>query len=251
MANYDNTRRTKMPEQFTKFPHIEDHGALYFDSIVFWPERERIAVFIDGHNMFSTIKAMQRATENSNEMEAIGIDYKRMHNFLSRLGILTNVSYYIGVADDDRQQSVRPLIDWLAYNGYKVVPKPIRYFNSEDGRQYMRGGNTEVEIAVDVMQAVHSGKCDHVILVSGDGDFTHLVNACINSNVRVTVISSKVTEKASISEELRKAATQFMDLYEIFPLLRKEDSEKEDSAIGFRRPAGRDTKSYPVASEQT
>ena len=82
---------------------------------------------------------------------------------------LTRAIYYTALLDDADYSPIRPLIDWLDYNGFMMVTKPAKEFTDAAGRRKVKG-NMDIEIAVDVMQLCPS--LDHVILFSGDGRFS-------------------------------------------------------------------------------
>jgi hypothetical protein len=69
---------------------------------------------------------------------------------------------------------IRPLVDWLNYNGFAIVTKPAKEFTDSAGRRKVKG-NMDIELAVNAMEmAPH---VDHIVLFSGDGDFKPLVEA--------------------------------------------------------------------------
>src|SRR5919201_2912173 len=128
----------------------------------FYPT-ERIALFIDGANLYATAKAL-----------GFDIDYKRLLAMFRAKGQLVRALYYTALAEDQEYSSIRPLIDWLDYNGYTVVTKPTKEFVDASGRRKIKG-NMDIELAVHVMEMVEW--IDHLVLFSGDGDFRSLVEA--------------------------------------------------------------------------
>ena len=123
----------------------------------FYPN-ERIALFIDGANLYSAAKALQ-----------FDIDYKRLLAFFRQKGQLVRALYYTALAEDQEYSSIRPLIDWLDYNGYTMVTKPTKEFTDSMGRRKLKG-NMDIELTVDAMRLADS--LDHIVLFSGDGDFS-------------------------------------------------------------------------------
>ena len=100
------------------------------------------------------------------------IDYKRLLREFQSRGNLLRAFYYTAVIEDQEYSSIRPLIDWLDYNGYTVVTKATKEFVDQTGRRKVKG-NMDIELAVDAMElAPH---IDHMVLFSGDGDFRSLV----------------------------------------------------------------------------
>ena len=123
---------------------------------------ERIALFIDGANLYASAKAL-----------GFDIDYKRLLKEFQAKGRLIRAFYYTALVDDQEYSSVRPLVDWLDYNGYSVVTKPTREFVNSTGRRKVKG-DMDIELAVNALDmAPH---LDLMVLFSGDGDFRSLVN---------------------------------------------------------------------------
>ena len=133
--------------------------------------------------------------------------------FQSR-GNLLRAFYYTAVIEDQEYSSIRPLIDWLDYNGYSVVTKATKEFVDQTGRRKVKG-NMDIELAVDAMElAPH---IDHMVLFSGDGDFRSLVEAVQRRGVRVTVISTISTQPPMVADELRRQADIFTDIVAAAP----------------------------------
>lgn len=223
--------------QIQIIPDIEDNGALYIGNAVFYPDRERIATFIDGPNLYSTIRQFVKShadETDDGQNKPPSLDYKRLLYLLTRLGISTQTSYYTPVYNEDGFQNIRPLIDWLDYNGFNVVTKTAKVFESSEDRPVKVKNNMNCEIIVDVLNSVYSGNVEHVVLFSGDGDFRSMVEACQRKNVRVTVVSSMQTRPTiMIADELRRQATQFIELFSIFPLIQTQMTV-DDSRVDFR-----------------
>ena len=156
---------------------------------------EKIALFIDGANLYATAKSL-----------GFDIDYKRLLREFQSRGNLLRAFYYTAVIEDQEYSSIRPLIDWLDYNGYTVVTKATKEFVDQTGRRKVKG-NMDIELAVDAMElAPH---IDHMVLFSGDGDFRSLVEAVQRRGVRVTVISTISTQPPMVADELRRQADIF------------------------------------------
>src|SRR4249920_2458024 len=153
--------------------------------MIFYPE-ERLAVFIDGANLYSAARGL-----------AFDIDYKRLLDLFSTKGRLIRAFYYTALVEDQEYSPIRPLVDWLDYNGYKLVTKPLKEFTQATGRRKYKG-NMDVEITVDVMEMAEH--LDHVVLLSGDGDFRRLVESVQRRGVRVTVISTIRTQPPMIAD---------------------------------------------------
>ena len=172
----------------------------------------RIALFIDGANLHSTAKAL-----------GFDIDYKRLLTDFQDRGTLVRAFYYTAVIEDQEYSSIRPLIDWLDYNGYTVVTKATKEFFDASGRRKVKG-NMDIELAVDAMEL--AGQIDQMMLFSGDGDFRSLVAAMQRRGVRVTVVSSIATQPPMIADDLRRQADVFVDLRELQPKISRDPSER-------------------------
>ena len=161
----------------------------------------KIALFIDGANLHSTCRTL-----------GFDIDYKRLlHEFASR-GTLVRAFYYTATIEDQEYSAIRPLIDWLDYNGYTVVTKATKEFIDASGRRKVKG-NMDIELAVDAMELAEH--VDQIVLFSGDGDFRSLVGAVQRRGVRVTVVSTISSQPPMIADELRRQADVFNDLTEL------------------------------------
>lgn len=161
----------------------------------------RTALFIDGPNLYSTAKAI-----------GFDVDYRRLLAEFERRCKLVRALYYTTIADDQEYSAVRPLVDWLGYNGYSVVTKPVKESVDSSGRRRTKG-NMGIEIAVDAMQL--AGHLDEVVLFSGDGDFRPVVEAIQRRGVRVTVVSTISTAPPMIADELRRQTDAFIDLVDL------------------------------------
>ncbi len=105
----------------------------------FYPN-ERVALFIDGANLYATAKSL-----------GFDIDYKRLLTLFRQKGQLVRALYYTALAEDQEYSSIRPLIDWLDYNGFTMVTKPTKEFTDATGRRKIKG-NMDIELAVDAMR---------------------------------------------------------------------------------------------------
>lgn len=166
----------------------------------FLPE-ERTALFIDGSNLYAAARAL-----------GFDIDYKRLLKVFSGECRLIRAFYYTALIEDQEYSPIRPLVDWLDYNGYTMVTKPTKEFTDPSGRRKIKG-NMDIELAVDVMEMmVH---LDHIVIFSGDGDFRRLVEAAQRQGLRVTVVSTVNSKPPMVADELRRQADYFIDLTEI------------------------------------
>jgi len=172
--------------------------------MLFYPE-ERIALFIDGANLYAAARALQ-----------FDIDYKRLLSLFGGKGRLIRAFYYTALIEDQEYSPLRPLVDWLDYNGYTMVTKPTKEYTDATGRRKIKG-NMDIELAIDVMEMAQS--LDHIVLFSGDGDFRRLVEAVQRKGVRVSVVSTIRSSPPMVADELRRQADVFIELQELAPLI--------------------------------
>ena len=186
-------------------------------------EQERTALFIDGANLYATAKTL-----------GFDIDYKRLLREFQGKGRLIRAFYYTALVEDQEYSSIRPLIDWLDYNGYAVVTKPAKEFIDSMGRRKVKG-NMDIELAVDAMEMAEH--LDHMVLFSGDGDFRSLVEAVQRRGVRVSVVSTVTTQPPMVADELRRQADEFVDLVHLVAKIgRDNDRPERGPRLGDRRP---------------
>ena len=174
---------------------------------------DRLAVFIDGANLHSTTRALQS-----------DLDFKRMLDWFAEQSQLVRAYYYTAVIEGEEFSPVKPLVDWLGYNGFSVVTKPVKRFTDAQGHSRLKG-NMDVEIAVDVMAL--APRLDHVVLVSGDGDFRRLVEAVQAMGVKVSVISSQKTQPPHAADDLRRQADDFIDITDLLPIFGRARTPRE------------------------
>ena len=174
--------------------------------------QERIALFIDGANLYATAKSL-----------GFDIDYRKMLKEYQSRGYLVRAFYYTALVEDQEYSSIRPLIDWLDYNGYSVVTKPTKEFVDSTGRRKVKG-NMDIELAIDAMEL--ADHIDHMVLFSGDGDFRSLVEAMQRKGRKVSVVSTMSTQPPMIADDLRRQADHFIDLLSMKAEVGRDPSER-------------------------
>jgi len=179
--------------------------------------REKIALFIDGANLYATSRAV-----------GIDIDYRKLLSEFSSKAYLLRANYYTALVEDQEYSSIRPLIDWLDYNGYTVVTKPAREFTDAMGRRKIKG-NMDIELTVDALE--QSPFYDHMVLFSGDGDFTALVGALQHKGKRVTVVSTLTTSTPMISDDLRRKADFFLDVADLAKAVGRPQTQRAPAEV--------------------
>jgi uncharacterized LabA/DUF88 family protein len=181
--------------------------------MVFYPQ-ERIGLFIDGSNLYAAARAL-----------GFDIDYKRLLDVFRGYGHLVRAFYYTALVEDQEYSPIRPLVDWLDYNGYTMVTKPTKEFTDAMGRRKIKG-NMDIELAIDVMEMAQH--LDHVVLFSGDGDFRRLVEAIQRKGVRVTVVSTIRSSPPMVADELRRQADTFMELQDLAGSIARVHAHRDD-----------------------
>ena len=168
--------------------------------MVFYPQ-ERLALFIDGSNLYSTARSL-----------GFDIDYKKLLTVFAGKGRLMRAFYYTALIDEQDYSPIRPLVDWLDYNGYTMVTKPAKEFTDATGRRKIKG-NMDIELAIDMLEM--ADKLEHIVLFSGDGDFRRLVEAVQRRGVRVSVVSTTRSNPPMVADELRRQADNFIELQDL------------------------------------
>ncbi len=178
--------------------------------MAFLPQ-DRTCLFIDGANLYSASRNL-----------GFDVDYRNLLAYFRRQTNVVRAYYYSALLDTEEYSPLKPLTDWLAYNGYTLVTKTAREFTDALGRRRVKG-NMDVELAVDMLEL--APRIDHAVLFSGDSDFRRLVEAVQRQGVRVTVISSVRTTPPMAADELRRQADVFLDLAEIAPEFTRRQTE--------------------------
>jgi len=182
--------------------------------MIFYPS-ERLALFIDGSNLFAAARTL-----------GFDIDYRALLEEFSSKGVLVRALYYTAILEDQDFSPLRPLVDWLDYNGFTVITKPAKEYIDSAGRRKIKG-NMDIEIAVDVMSL--SEQLDHVVLFSGDGDFRRLIEAVQRRGKRVSVVSTLQTQPAMVADELRRQADNFIELAALAPVIARDPAARAQS----------------------
>jgi uncharacterized LabA/DUF88 family protein len=172
--------------------------------MTFYPT-DRLALFIDGANLYSAAKNL-----------GFDIDYRKLLEEFRKRSVLVRAYYYTALVENEEYSPIRPLVDWLDYNGYRLVTKPAREYTDGSGRKRFRG-DMDVEIAVDMLEMAEHA--DHMVLFSGDGDFRKLVEAVQRKGSRVTVVSTVKSQSPMVSDELRRQADNFVDLADLADMI--------------------------------
>jgi uncharacterized LabA/DUF88 family protein len=192
------------------------------DQPVNFDPQERLGLFIDGAHLYAASRNL-----------GFDVDYKNLLGYFRRQARLVRAAYYTALLENDEYSPLRPLVDWLGYNGYCVVTKPAREFTDAAGRRRVRG-NIEVEMAVDVLTL--APRLDHAVVFAGDGDLRRMVEAVQQMGVRVTVLSTIRTQPAMVSDELRRQADQFIELAELAPDITRRQVEPRPRPVPVRAP---------------
>ena len=174
--------------------------------------REKIALFIDGANLYATSRSL-----------GFDIDYRKLLSSFQKRGYLLRAYYYTALVEDQEYSSIRPLIDWLDYNGYKVVTKPAKEFTDATGRRKIKG-NMDIELTVDALELTDT--VDHFVIFSGDGDFRTLVEALQRRGRKVSIVSTMTSQPPMIADDLRRQADHFIDLLSLKGEVGRDPSER-------------------------
>jgi uncharacterized LabA/DUF88 family protein len=190
--------------------------------MTFYPN-DRMALFIDGANLYSAAKSLN-----------FDMDYKKLLEEFRKRGILIRAYYYTAIIEDQEYSPLRPLVDWLDYNGFTMVTKAAKRYTDHATGVTRTKGNMDIEIAIDMMEI--ADKVDHIVLFSGDGDFRRLVEAVQRKGVRVTVVSTVKSQPPMASDELRRQADTFVELQDLANLIGRPARPPQDRTSYDRRP---------------
>ncbi len=179
-------------------------------------ENERMALFIDGANLYGAARSL-----------GFDIDYKRLLELFETRGNLVRAYYYTALLENEEYSPIRPLVDWLDYNGYSLVTKATKeYVDSTTGRRKIKG-NMDIELAVDMLEL--APRIDHAVLFSGDGDFRRLVEAVQHKGARVSVVSTVRSQPPMVADELRRQADQFIELETLISKIARDPSIRQQN----------------------
>ncbi|WP_442894572.1 LabA-like NYN domain-containing protein [Bradyrhizobium sp. AZCC 1588] len=173
---------------------------------------DRIALFIDGANLYATARTL-----------GFDVDYRRLLEEFQGRGALLRAFYYTTIVEDQEYTSIRPLVDWLDYNGYTVVTKLSKEFTDASGRRKVKG-SMHIELTVNAMELAE--RIDRMFLFSGDGDFRSLLEAVQRRGVHVTVVSTLTSQPPMVADELRRQADAFIELAELRATIGRDPSER-------------------------
>jgi len=176
-------------------------------------ENERVALFIDGANLYAAARAL-----------GFDIDYKRLLELFSEKGRVVRALYYTALIEDQEYSPIRPLVDWLDYNSYTMVTKPTKEFTDNYDRRKIKG-DMDIELAVDMMEM--ASFLDHIVLFSGDGDFRRLVEIVQRRGVRISVVSTVHSSPPMAADELRRQADHFIELADISNEISRSHADRQ------------------------
>ncbi len=179
--------------------------------------REKIALFIDGANVHASSRSI-----------GIDIDYRSLLERFQQEAYLLRAYYFTALVEEQDFSSIRPLIDWLDYNGFMVITKPVKEYTDSLGQKKLKG-NMDIELCVTALEM--APYYDHMFLFSGDGDFTPLVCALQRKGKKVSVVSTLANDSPMVADELRRQADYFVDLEEIAKFAARAQNEDFEGEI--------------------
>ncbi len=178
---------------------------------------DRLALFIDGSNLYSAARSL-----------GFDIDYKKLLTEVASRGKLVRAFYYTALMENEEYSPIRPLVDWLDYNGYSLITKPAKEYTDTAGRRKVKG-NMDIELAVDAMEiAPH---IDHLVIFSGDGDFRCLVEALQRKGKRVSVVSTIRSQPPMIADELRRQVDNFIEMDDLSDVIGRAHRPRPDGEM--------------------
>ena len=196
---------------------------------------DRLALFIDGSNLYAAARSL-----------GFDIDYKLLRQEFMRRDKLVRAFYYTALLENEEYSPIRPLVDWLHYNGFAMRTKPAREYTDSQGRRKVKG-NMDIELAVDAMEL--APKVDHIVLFSGDGDFKPLVESLQRQGVRVSVVSTIRSSPPMIADELRRQADNFIELDDLKEVIGRPPREPREPRVWEPRGVGQSASSASDAAD--
>jgi uncharacterized LabA/DUF88 family protein len=117
---------------------------------------KRVSIYIDSANLYF-----------ASNIAKIKIDFIHLSKWFREHCKLTGINFY--TAYDPEEQKQLDFLTELTDEGYRIVKKPVKIFENS------KKGNMDIELAVDCI--TQKDLYDIVILLSGDGDFSYLIQA--------------------------------------------------------------------------
>ena len=170
------------------------------DTLFPFYKNEKVAVLIDGAYLYALSRNLD-----------FDIDYNRLLKWIGMRGQLLRASYYTVIQEDQEYSPIRPLVDWLDYNGFKVITKTSK----EDNTLHIRKKRPDIHVELSVDAMAIAKDVDHILLCAGDSDFTHLVKVLQTQGVRTSLFGTIQTSGQITSDELRRHADYFIEMKDI------------------------------------
>ncbi|MBR9680074.1 MAG: NYN domain-containing protein [Candidatus Altiarchaeota archaeon] len=175
------------------------------------PSIERVIVFIDGGNFYHACK------ENLGTKK---IDFSKLAKLLiGKRKRIRNSQYYTvpprSNMSSETIQDQQRFLDWVNHlpdvdlRLGKLKKKDVKCFKCRQTFQDFTEKKVDVMIASDMLEACYKNQADTLILVSGDNDFTYVVDK-ITSGFKIKVEVSCF--KNSLSRELGRSANKVIFL---------------------------------------
>lgn len=167
---------------------------------MYFHQDERLAIFIDGQHLFSASRNL-----------GFDVDYRNFLECFRKKGKVIRAYYYAVHVDNGEYSPLKPLTDWLAYNGYALSMRTTTEHTDSQGRR--RIPHTDLEMLADMFGI--ADHVDHMVIVTGNGGYCRGVSLIQQRGVRVSVLSSIKTDSPMLSDDLRRTCDQFIELQEI------------------------------------
>ncbi len=168
---------------------------------------DKVAVFFDMSNLYFAARDL-----------GVRIDYARLLEFLANGRRLHRAYAYMAISPEEN--SAIPFLTWLRRNGFRVITKPLKRFS--DGTTK---GDLDMELAVDLLS--QAPYIDVAVIVSGDGDFTYLVDRAQRLGLRVEIASTP----RYTAIELLEIADRYIDLESNLSIFALERGNHEDEMV--------------------
>lgn len=156
-------------------------------------------MLVDGSNIYATAKAL-----------GFQMNYKSVID--SWEGEVLKAFYFTALIEE-QENFVKPLVDWLTYNGWTTITKAASEWMDPVTQKKKVKGNMDIEIATIAFEMALTGCVTDIVLFTGDGDFRFLVEALQRRfGIRITIVSSIRTRPPMCADVLRRQADAFIDI---------------------------------------
>lgn len=159
--------------------------------------KPRVGIFIDTQNLYHSARDLHERTVNFETLLKVGSQDREL---------VRAIAY---VVEKEGEATARPFIYKLSTLGYKVRRMNLTLHHVAEGGRPIYEGNWDMGMIADMTRLMDS--LDIIVLGSGDGDFTDMVEVFQERGKRVEVIAFR----EHTAQKLVDAADKFTNLIEL------------------------------------